>query len=148
MKAVIQRVSQARVLVEAEEVGAIGPGLVILLGVGQADSVKDVEYLASKIVHLRIFSDEAGKMNRSLLDTRGQALIVSQFTLWGDCRKGRRPSFVEAAPAELAEKLYLEFVKKVSETGVTTATGRFGALMQLHLVNHGPVTLVLDSQKR
>ena len=148
MKAVIQRVSQARVLVEAEEVGAIGPGLVILLGVGQADSVKDVEYLASKIVHLRIFSDEAGKMNRSLLDTRGQALIVSQFTLWGDCRKGRRPSFVEAAPAELAERLYLEFVKKVSETGVTTATGRFGALMQLHLVNHGPVTLVLDSQKR
>ncbi|MBW1710364.1 MAG: D-tyrosyl-tRNA(Tyr) deacylase [Deltaproteobacteria bacterium] len=147
MRAVIQRVSQGKVTVDSEEVGAVGPGLVILLGVGQADSTNDIEYLVSKIVNLRIFSDDAGKMNRSLLDVSGEALIVSQFTLWGDCRKGRRPSFIEAAPPELAEELYLKFVERVKELGIKTATGRFGAMMRLHLVNDGPVTLILDSRK-
>jgi len=147
VRAVIQRVSQGKVTVDSEEVGAVGPGLVILLGVGQADSTNDIEYLVSKIVNLRIFSDDAGKMNRSLLDVSGEALIVSQFTLWGDCRKGRRPSFIEAAPPELAEELYLKFVERVKELGIKTATGRFGAMMRLHLVNDGPVTLILDSRK-
>jgi len=148
MRAVIQRVSQGKVIIDSEVVGSISTGLVILLGVGHADSEEDVEYLASKIVNLRIFSDEAGKMNRSLLDVSGEALIVSQFTLWGDCRKGRRPSFVEAAPPELAEELYHKLVKRVGALGVPTATGRFGALMELHLVNDGPVTLILDSRKQ
>ncbi len=148
MRAVVQRVSQGKVTVDSEEVGAIAAGLVILLGVGHADSEQDVEYLASKIVNLRIFSDKAGKMNLSLLDVKGEALIVSQFTLWGDCRKGRRPSFVNAAPPELAESLYDRFVERVSSFGVHTATGRFGALMRLHLVNDGPVTLILDSRKQ
>jgi len=145
MRAVVQRVAQARVTVETEEVGNIGQGLLVLLGVGRSDTSRDVEYLAGKIVGLRIFEDEHGKMNRSLLEVAGQALIVSQFTLWGDCRKGRRPSFVEAAGPELAEKLYREFVDKVGAHGVPTATGRFGAMMHVHLVNEGPVTLLLES---
>jgi len=145
MRAVIQRVTQAGVLVEDQEIGTIGPGLVILLGVSRDDSAQDADYLAQKIVNLRIFEDETGKMNRSLLETGGQALIVSQFTLWGDCRKGRRPSFSRAARPETAEDLYLEFVKKVGGFGVETATGRFRAMMRVHLVNDGPVTLIVES---
>jgi len=148
MRAVIQRVSQAKVAVDGSVVGAIGPGLLILLGVGRGDDSVDVDYLTAKIANLRIFEDENDKMNRSLLDVAGQALIVSQFTLWGDCRKGRRPSFGEAAPPEVAEKLYLEFIDKTEKMGVKTATGRFGAMMQLHLVNDGPVTLILDSRNK
>lgn len=145
MRAVIQRVTQAGVLVEDQEIGSIGPGLVILLGVSRDDSARDADYLAQKIVNLRIFEDEAGKMNLSLLETGGQALIVSQFTLWGDCRKGRRPSFSRAARPGTAEELYLEFVKKVGGFGVETATGRFGAMMRVRLVNDGPVTLIAES---
>ncbi len=146
MKAVIQRVSQASVVVDGEQVGAIEQGLLVFLGVGRSDTSKDVEYLANKIVGLRIFEDENGKLNLSVQDIGGRALIVSQFTLWGDCRKGRRPSFVEAAPPDIAEKLYLEFVEKVAAHNVPTATGRFRAMMDVHLVNDGPVTLILDTE--
>ena len=147
MRAVVQRVSEGRVEVEGETIGAIGPGLVVLLGVGQSDNQEDAAQLAEKVAHLRVFEDDEGKMNRSLLDTAGQALIVSQFTLWGDCRKGRRPSFVEAAPPSKAEPLYREFIEELRALGVPTATGRFKAMMRLALVNDGPVTLLLDSQK-
>ena len=147
MRAVIQRVSQGRVLVDGEEIGTIGPGLVILLGVHRDDNTEDGKYLARKIVNLRIFSDENGKMNRSLLDVGGQALIVSQFTLWGDTRKGRRPSFIQAAEPDKAEKLYQDFVSEMDRQNVTTATGEFGAVMELALINDGPVTLILDSRK-
>jgi D-tyrosyl-tRNA(Tyr) deacylase len=145
MRAVVQRVSEARVTVGSEVIGEIGPGLLVLLGVRRGDSSGDARWLANKIVGLRIFEDDDGKMNRSLTDVGGRILAVSQFTLWGDCRKGRRPSFVEAAPPEIAETLYLEFVEIVRSLGVTAATGRFGAMMKVHLVNDGPVTLILDS---
>jgi D-tyrosyl-tRNA(Tyr) deacylase len=147
MRAVIQRVSRGSVLVDGEEIGAIGSGLVILLGVHRDDNTEDGKYLARKIVNLRIFSDENGKMNRSLLDVGGQALIVSQFTLWGDTRKGRRPSFIKAAEPDQAEKLYQDFVSEMNRQNITTATGEFGAMMELALINDGPVTLVLDSRK-
>jgi len=147
MRAVIQRSREARVDIDGRIVGAIDRGLVVLLGVGQEDSAADVKYLAEKIVNLRIFEDENGKMNRSLLEVRGQAPIVSQFTLWGDSRKGRRPSFTRAAPPEIAEKLYLDFIDEIGGLGVATASGRFGAMMEVHLVNDGPVTLILDSQR-
>jgi D-tyrosyl-tRNA(Tyr) deacylase len=147
MRAVIQRVSRGSVLVDGEEIGAIGSGLVILLGVHRDDNTEDGKYLARKIVNLRIFSDENGKMNRSLLDVGGQALIVSQFTLWGDTRKGRRPSFIKAAEPDQAEKLYQDFVSEMNRQNITTATGEFGAMMELALINEGPVTLVLDSRK-
>jgi D-tyrosyl-tRNA(Tyr) deacylase len=128
-------------------VGQIGPGLLILLGVGQDDTLKDCEYLANKISHLRIFSDEKGFMNLSLLDTKGAALVVSQFTLWGDCRKGRRPSFVKAAPPEPARDLYEHFVELLKQKGLTVATGMFQEMMDVHLINDGPVTLMLDSAR-
>lgn len=147
MRAVIQRVSQGRVLVDGEEIGAIESGLVILLGVHRDDNTEDGKYLARKIVNLRIFSDENGKMNRSLLDVGGQALIVSQFTIWGDTRKGRRPSFIQAAEPDKAEKLYQDFVSEMNRENITTATGEFGAMMELALINDGPVTLILDSRK-
>ncbi|MEE9555795.1 MAG: D-aminoacyl-tRNA deacylase [Candidatus Adiutricales bacterium] len=147
MRAVIQRVSRGSVLVDGEEIGAIGSGLVILLGVHRDDNTEDGKYLAQKIVNLRIFSDENGKMNRSLLDVGGQALIVSQFTLWGDTRKGRRPSFIKAAEPDQAEKLYQNFVSEMNRQNITTATGEFGAMMELALINEGPVTLILDSRK-
>ena len=147
MRAVIQRVSRGSVLVDGEEIGAIGSGLVILLGVHRDDNTEDGKYLARKIVNLRIFSDENGKMNRSLLDVGGQALIVSQFTLWGDTRKGRRPSFIKAAEPDQAEKLYQDFVSEMNRQSITTATGAFGAMMELALINDGPVTLILDSRK-
>jgi D-tyrosyl-tRNA(Tyr) deacylase len=147
MRAVVQRVKESKVEVKGETVGAIGPGLLILLGVGEGDSKKDCTYLADKIAHLRIFPDEEGLMNLSLLDTGGAALVVSQFTLWGDCRKGRRPSFVKAARPEQANELYEQVVRLLKKKGLEVATGRFQEMMDVHLVNDGPVTLMLDSAK-
>jgi D-aminoacyl-tRNA deacylase len=145
MRAVIQRVSQARVIVEESVLGEIGPGLLALLGVARADTAADAAFLAEKILNLRVFPDEAGKMNRSLLDTRGGFLVVSQFTLYGDCRKGRRPSFDDAAPAELARPLYEHFVEVARESGLRVETGVFQAHMEVSLVNDGPVTLLVES---
>jgi len=147
MRAVVQRVSWARVVIDQEVVGEIGRGLLILLGVGHGDTAERARWLADKIVGLRILPDEKGKMNRSLADVGGEALVVSQFTLYGDCQKGRRPSFVEAAPPELAIPLYEEFVLSVQSLGIRTATGRFGAMMQVELSNEGPVTLILETKK-
>jgi D-tyrosyl-tRNA(Tyr) deacylase len=146
MRAVLQRVSHARVVVGEEVVGAIGQGLLVLLGVSQGDSVEQARWLAEKIVGLRLFANAEGKMNRSVAEVNGSVLVVSQFTLYGDCAKGRRPSFVEAAPPELAIPLYEEFVNGIKALGVPTATGRFGAMMQVELVNDGPVTLIVDSK--
>lgn len=147
MRAVVQRVKEAKVDVEGKRVGAIGPGLLIFLGVGEDDSEKDCDYLANKIVHLRIFPDREDLMNLSLIDTGGAALVVSQFTLWGDCRKGRRPSFVRAARPEKAEDLYERFIGLLKEKGIDVATGQFQAMMDVSLINDGPVTLMLDSSK-
>jgi D-tyrosyl-tRNA(Tyr) deacylase len=147
MRAVVQRVSQASVKVEGEEVGRIGQGILVLLGVGHDDEPKDAVYLAEKAVNLRIFADEQGKMNRSLLDVAGGLLAVSQFTLWGDCRKGRRPSFVAAAEPEKAEALYDAFIQRARSLGVRVASGRFQEMMQVSLINDGPVTILLDSKK-
>ena len=147
MRAVIQRVKEASVQVENQEVGSIGHGILVLLGVGKVDEPGDAIYMAEKVVHLRIFADEQGKMNRSLLDMGGGLLAVSQFTLWGDCRKGRRPSFITAAEPNRAEELYGAFVQHAESLGVTVATGRFQEMMEVSLVNDGPVTLLLDSKK-
>jgi D-tyrosyl-tRNA(Tyr) deacylase len=147
MRAVIQRVKEASVQVENQEVGSIGQGILVLLGVGQDDGPRDSMYMAEKVIHLRIFADEQGKMNRSLLDVGGGLLAVSQFTLWGDCRKGRRPSFIAAAKPSKAEELYEAFVQHAESLGVTVATGRFQEMMEVSLVNDGPVTLLLDSKK-
>ena len=147
MRAVVQRVSEASVRVAGEEVGRIDHGILILLGVGQKDGLEDARHMADKVVHLRIFADEQGKMNRSLLDVGGDLLAVSQFTLWGDCRKGRRPSFVAAAEPAKAEALYEAFIDHARSLGVTVATGRFQEMMEVSLVNDGPVTLLLDSKK-
>lgn len=146
MRVVLQRVTQARVRIAGEVVGAIGPGLLVLLGVAQEDTAAQVGWLADKVCELRIFNDADGKMNRSLLEVGGEALIVSQFTLYGDCSKGRRPSFIAAAPPERAIPLYEAFVEAVKARGVRVATGRFGAMMEVELVNAGPVTLILDSK--
>ncbi|ACL02511.1 D-tyrosyl-tRNA(Tyr) deacylase [Desulfatibacillum aliphaticivorans] len=146
MRAVVQRVKSARVKVNGKSVGAINKGLLVLLGVAPEDTSKEVEYLAKKIVGLRIFEDDNGKMNLSLDEVGGEMLVVSQFTLYGDCRKGRRPSFVGAAPPELAEKLYEEFVNVVDLLGIKTETGKFGAMMDVSLVNQGPVTLIVESK--
>lgn len=145
MRAVIQRVLQSRVTVDGGVVGEIGRGLLVLLGVARSDTSADGELLAEKIVHLRIFEDAQGRMNRSLLDTGGQMLVVSQFTLLGDCRKGRRPSFIDAAEPAQATGLYEHFVRQTRALGVSVQTGRFQALMAVTLVNDGPVTLILDS---
>jgi len=147
MRAVVQRVKESRVEVKGRTVGAIGSGLLILLGVGADDSEKDCHYLATKIARLRIFPDEGGLMNRSLLDTGGAALVVSQFTLWGDCRKGRRPSFARAARPEKAKVLYEQFIGCLKEMGIHVETGRFQEMMEVSLINDGPVTLILDSHK-
>jgi D-tyrosyl-tRNA(Tyr) deacylase len=147
VRAVVQRVTEATVTVGDETVGAIGAGLAILLGVKESDTPEDARYLAEKSANLRVFGDDQGRMNRSLLETRGHALVVSQFTLLGDARRGRRPSYAEAAPPELAESLYLLYCRLLQEQGVTVATGRFGAMMRVHLVNDGPVTLLLDSER-
>jgi D-tyrosyl-tRNA(Tyr) deacylase len=146
MRAVVQRVSQARVLVDQEVLGQIGRGLLVLLGVTGTDTDEQARWLADKIVGLRIFNDAGGKMNCGLAEVGGGVLVVSQFTLYGDCSKGRRPSFVDAAPPEKAIPLYEAFVNAVRALGVPTATGRFGAMMQVELTNDGPVTLIVDSR--
>jgi D-tyrosyl-tRNA(Tyr) deacylase len=145
MRAVIQRVAEARVSVGEEIVSDIGPGLCIFLGIAVNDSEKDAESLASKIGSLRIFEDEQGKMNRSVRDTRGDLLVVSQFTLYGDCRKGNRPSFSAAAAPKPAKRLYDDFVQRLRQTGLKVATGEFRAHMKVALVNDGPVTLILET---
>ena len=147
MRAVVQRVTKGRVTVENEVVGDIGPGLVVLLGVGHEDTIEDARYLAEKIARLRIFEDPEGKMNLSVMDTGGEVLAVSQFTLMGDCRKGRRPGFSDAAAAETAERLYEDFVTGLREAGVPVNTGRFQTTMLVEIHNHGPVTMLLDSKK-
>ena len=147
MKAVVQRVSSARVEVDGETTGEIALGLLVLLGVAREDGERDAAWMAEKIVGLRIFEDDGGKMNRSLLEVSGSLLAVSQFTLLGDSRKGRRPSFIAAAPPEIAEGLYGAFVSKARSLGARTETGKFQAHMAVHLVNHGPVTILLDSRE-
>ena len=147
MRAVIQRVSRARVRVDGQTTGEIGPGLLILLGVGQGDSPKEADYLLEKIINLRIFEDAGGKMNLSLLETGGQLMVISQFTLYADCRKGRRPSFTDAAPPEEAQKLYDYFVGAARARALQVATGIFQTLMEVELINFGPVTILLDSFK-
>ncbi|MCW5202756.1 D-tyrosyl-tRNA(Tyr) deacylase [Desulfobulbus sp. US1] len=148
MRAVIQRVTSAKVTVDDRQTGAIGEGLLVLLGVHKDDEQKDITWLTDKIINLRIFEDEDGKMNHSLVDTGGSMLIVSQFTLLADCRKGRRPSWSEAAPPDKARQLYEEFIQAVADSGITTATGEFQAMMEVSLVNSGPVTILLDSHKK
>ena len=147
MRAVVQRVNRAQVTVGQEVVGKIGPGLLVLLGIAKTDTQADAEYLAAKIVGLRVFEDQSGKMNLSLAETNGAILAVSQFTLYGDVRKGRRPSFDDAASPELARELYEDFVAKIRESGVICETGRFQAMMQVELMNDGPVTILLDSTR-
>lgn len=147
MRLVVQRVREARVMVKDEITGEIGPGLLVFLGVGQEDTEADVDYLVGKVLHLRIFSDAEGKFNLSLKETGGSLLVVSQFTLWGDCRKGRRPSFSDSAPAALAEPLYALFIDKARANGIPVASGRFQEMMDVYLINDGPVTLLLDSKK-
>jgi D-aminoacyl-tRNA deacylase len=147
VRAVIQRVSSASVAVDGRVVGEIGAGLLVLIGVGRSDNPESAAYLAEKIANLRIFSDQAGKMNVSLLDNGGSALVVSQFTLYGDTRGGRRPSYIQAAAPEEANRLYEEFVRSMRALGVAVETGVFQAHMQVELVNDGPVTILLDSEK-
>ena len=147
MRAVVQRVKKSRVTVEDKIVGEINHGLMVLLGVGQGDSDSDVLYLTEKLVNLRIFEDTEGKMNKSILDTGGELLVVSQFTLYGDCRKGRRPGFDSAAKPDVAKELYNNFVNKCREYGINTETGIFQADMLVDISNDGPVTILLDSKK-
>jgi len=147
MRAVVQRSKAASVTVAEEVVGTIEKGLVVFLGVQAGDDSKTISWMADKIINLRIFEDENGKMNLSLKDISGEMLIVSQFTLYGDCRKGRRPSYSQAAPPALAEEVYEKFVHEVAGCGVKTATGQFQAMMDVQLINDGPVTLLLDSDK-
>ena len=148
MRAVVQRVSRAKVSVGKEIVGEIGRGVLVLLGVSVRDSDKDAVYLADKVLNLRIFEDAEDKMNRSLLDIKGQLLVVSQFTLYGDATRGRRPSFIDAAPPERANRLYESFVTEARKLVSKVATGRFQAMMDVELVNDGPVTILLDSEKK
>ena len=147
MRAVIQRVSAAKVTVDGKVAGSVGRGLLVLLGVGKEDDSGDAGHLADKTATLRIFEDEQGKMNRSLLDLGAEVLVVSQFTLFGDCRKGRRPSFDQAAPPAIADRLYREFADLLRQKGVKVETGVFQAMMQVELINDGPVTILLDSKK-
>ena len=147
MRAVVQRVSRAAVTVGSETVGAIGPGLMVLIGVSSEDTDRDLKYIADKVINLRVFDDENGVMNRSVLDTGGSILAVSQFTLYGDARGGRRPSYIRAARPEAANALYERLVASWREKGVTVETGRFRTEMMVSLVNDGPVTILLDSEK-
>jgi D-tyrosyl-tRNA(Tyr) deacylase len=148
MRAVLQRVTRASVVVDGAEVGRIGTGWLVLLGVARADADADADWLADKVANVRAFEDDAGKMNRSALDVGGAVLVISQFTLLGDCRTGRRPSFIEAAEPAEADRLYRRFHERVAAAGLTVATGVFRAQMQVELVNDGPVTLLLDSRKQ
>ncbi len=147
VRAVVQRASEASVRVDGEVVGRIGPGLVVLLGVGKDDAERDADVLADKVLNLRVFPDEAGQMNRSVLDVGGGLLVISQFTLMGDARKGRRPSYIEAASPEEANRLYEHFVERLRPSGLEVATGVFRAMMDVALVNQGPVTILLDSRR-
>ena len=147
MRAVVQRVKSASVKVEGELVSEIGAGVLIFLGVAHEDTATEIEYIANKVANLRIFEDEEGKMNRSLLEMDGAALVVSQFTLYGDCRKGRRPSFIKAARPELANALYEQFITALEQQDIPTQGGTFQAMMDVELVNDGPVTILLDSDK-
>ena len=147
MRAVVQRVSSSKVTVDGEVTGEINKGLLVLLGVTHEDTSKDVDYIIDKVLNLRIFEDENEKMNLSLKDVEGELLVVSQFTLYGDCRKGRRPSFSSAARPEVATKLYEEFIEKTRKEGIVTQTGQFGAHMMVDLTNDGPVTILLESNR-
>ncbi|WP_296645377.1 D-aminoacyl-tRNA deacylase [Romboutsia sp. 13368] len=147
MRAVVQRVSSSKVTVDGNITGEIKKGLLVLLGVTHEDTSKDVDYIIDKVLNLRIFEDENQKMNLSLKDVEGELLVVSQFTLYGDCRKGRRPSFSTAARPELATKLYEEFIEKSRKEGIVTQTGQFGAHMMVDLTNDGPVTILLESNR-
>jgi D-aminoacyl-tRNA deacylase len=147
MRAVVQRVSEASVSVAGEVVGQIGPGLAVLLGVKQGDTEADARYMAEKTIHLRVFADAEGRMNRSVQEQGAGALVVSQFTLYGDARRGRRPSYAEAAEPELAEALYQRYCDLLREAGLAVQTGRFGAMMVVRIVNDGPVTILLDSAR-
>jgi D-tyrosyl-tRNA(Tyr) deacylase len=147
MRAVVQRVSRAKVTANDEVTGEIGPGLLVLLGVGQGDTRTEADYLAEKIISLRIFEDAGGKMNLSVVDAGGDVLVVSQFTLYGDVRRGKRPSFDAAAPPQQARELYEYFVERIRAAGLRCESGRFQEMMQVELVNEGPVTILLDSAK-
>lgn len=148
MRAVVQRVSSAKVEVDGKITGEIGPGLLVFLGIGKEDTEKDADYLLEKIINLRIFEDEEDKLNLSALDLNKEIMLVSQFTLFGDCRQGRRPSFFEAAPPAEAEKLYNYFVQKTEKIELEIATGEFQAMMDVSLTNDGPVTILVDSKKK
>ena len=147
MRAVVQRVRSARVTVGDEVVGKIGPGLVVFLGVGEDDTSDDLNYVVDKVANLRVFEDDEGKMNLSALQLGLDILVVSQFTLWGDCRRGRRPSFIRAAPPEKAVRMYEAFIEKQQETGLSVGAGRFRAMVAVSVENDGPVTILLDSDK-
>ncbi len=147
MRAVVQRVTSARVRIGEQVVGEIGPGLLVFVGVGQGDGPSDVEYIVGKVRDLRVFNDDRGKMNRSLAEVGGSVLVVSQFTLYGDCRKGRRPAFDAAAPPTVARALYDDLVRSLRVAGIPVHTGEFQAFMQVELVNDGPVTLLLESAR-
>lgn len=147
MRTVVQRVTEASVSVDGNVVGSIGPGMVVLVGVGKDDSEKDIAYVAEKIAGLRIFEDSSGRMNLSIRDTGGEILAVSQFTLYGDCRKGRRPSYARAGGGDFARRCYELFITEVTERGIPVRTGVFGATMDVHIVNSGPVTLLIDSSR-
>jgi D-tyrosyl-tRNA(Tyr) deacylase len=147
MRAVVQRVSSAEVRVNRQILGSIGQGLLVLLAVGEVDQPSDAAYLANKTLNLRVFEDGSGKMNRSVQDIRGGLLVISQFTLYGDCRKGNRPSFVDAAPPAKAQDLYTLYLEEVGKSGLEIASGKFQAMMDVSLVNQGPVTVLLDSKK-
>lgn len=147
MRAVVQRVSQAKVQIDGSIVGEINRGLTVLLGVHREDTAQDLEWMADKIIHLRIFEDQQGLMNRSLIDVGGELLVVSQFTLYGDCRKGRRPSWHAAAPPDMANRLYEDFITACTRRGIVTRSGVFQTMMDVSLTNAGPVTMLLDSHK-
>lgn len=147
MRAVVQRVKKSKVDVAGKTIASIGEGLMVLVGVGQDDTREDLDYIFDKLVNLRIFEDADGKMNRSLLDVEGELLLVSQFTLYGDARKGRRPSFSSSARPEIAEEIYEELIERARSKGIVTESGDFGADMQVELVNDGPVTILLDSKR-